>query len=47
MYDITRIDAETMLDVLRTHPLVVMRDASSVNPFYLPPDEFLRRRGKH
>lgn len=47
MYDITTIDAQTMLDVLRTHPLVIMRDALSVNPFYLPPDKFLRQRGIH
>jgi hypothetical protein len=47
MYDIGRIDAETMLNLLRTHPLVVMGESLSVNPFYMPPDEFLETMRKH
>ena len=31
-----------MVDVMRTHPLVVIGDILQENPFFVPPDEFLR-----
>jgi hypothetical protein len=46
-YDITKIDADTMLNLLRTHPLVVVGETLTENPFYMPPDEFLRQRKVH
>ena len=30
------------MDVLRTHPLVIIGGFLHENPFYVPPDEFLR-----
>lgn len=42
-YDVSRLDAETMFNVLRTHPLVILGDTVSENPFFMPPDEFLRQ----
>lgn len=39
---VAKLNAETMLNVLRTHPLVVMGESLTVNPFFVPPDETLR-----
>jgi hypothetical protein len=41
-YDLDRIDAGYVMDVLRTHPLVVLGGLLQENPFFVPPDEFLR-----
>ena len=30
------------LDILRTHPMVVLGGILQVNPFFVPPDEFLK-----
>ena len=30
------------MDVLRTHPMVIIGGALQQNPFFVPPDEFLR-----
>jgi hypothetical protein len=30
------------MGILRTHPLVVIGDTVRQNPFYIPPDDFLR-----
>jgi hypothetical protein len=41
-YDITRFSASVVMDVLRTHPSVIVGGILQENPFYVPPDEFLR-----
>ena len=30
------------MDILRTHPMVIIGGLLQVNPFFVPPDEFLR-----
>jgi DcmR-like sensory protein len=40
-YDLTRFSASIMMDVLRTHPLVIMGGVLLENPFYVPPDDLL------
>ncbi len=30
------------MDILRTHPMVVIGGVLQENPFFVPPDEFLR-----
>ena len=30
------------MDVLRTHPMVIIGGVLQQNPFFVPPDEFLR-----
>ena len=30
------------MDILRTHPMVIMAGKLQVNPFFVPPDEMLR-----
>ena len=42
VYDLTKFGAGVMMDVLRTHPLVIIDGFLHENPFFVPPDEFLR-----
>ena len=42
VYDSARFGAGLALDVLRTHPMVIIGGVLQVNPFYVQPDEFLR-----
>lgn len=46
-YDATRFGGDLIVDVLRTHPMVILGGALQENPFYVPPDQLLgelRRR---
>jgi hypothetical protein len=47
-YDVTRFSASVMMDILRTHPQVIIGGVLRENPYYVSPDEFLsevRARG--
>lgn len=44
VYDVTRFDAATIIDILRVHPLVIMNGVAQENPFFMPPAEFLASR---
>jgi hypothetical protein len=41
-YDLARFDAGLVMDMLRTHPTVIVRGVIQSNPFFVPPDEMLR-----
>ncbi len=41
-YDLTRFGASIVVDILRTHPLVILGGILQENPFFVPPDELLR-----
>lgn len=41
-YDVTRFSASIVMDVMRTHPQVIVGGMLRENPFYAPPDGFLR-----
>lgn len=41
-YDLTRFDATLVMDMLRTHPSVLVGRVIQSNPFFVPPDELLR-----
>jgi hypothetical protein len=45
-YDLARIGAGVVMDVLRTHPMAIISGLLQENPFYIPPDEFLLEVGK-
>jgi hypothetical protein len=45
IYDITKMNAGMILDVLRTHPVVVISGLVQTNPFFVPPDVFLAELG--
>jgi len=42
VYDLTVFSADFVLDVMRTHPLVLVGGTLYENPLYVPPVEFLR-----
>jgi len=42
VYDVNKLSAKLMLDVLRAHPLTIVGGVLHENPFYTPPDEYLR-----
>jgi hypothetical protein len=42
VYDLTVFSADFVLDVMRTHPLVLIGGTLYENPLYVPPVEFLR-----
>ena len=41
-YDLNRMGAGVVMDVLRTHPMVIIGGLLHENPFFIPPAEFLR-----
>jgi len=42
IYDVTRFGANVVMDILRVHPMVIIGGILQANPFFVPPDEFLR-----
>ena len=44
VYDLTKFSGAIVVDVMRTHPLVIIGGVLQENPHFLPPDEFLRQR---
>ena len=46
VYDLNKFSASIVMDVLRTHPQVIVGGILQENPFYVAPDEFLRELRK-
>jgi MEDS: MEthanogen/methylotroph, DcmR Sensory domain len=46
-YDLSRFGAATVMNALRTHPVVIIGGLMHENPFYVAPDEFLREMQAH
>ena len=47
-YDLRRFRGDVVIDVMRTHPLIIIGGILQENPFFVPPDKFLgqlRERG--
>ena len=42
VYDLAQFGAETVMDIMRTHPMVIIGGALFENPFYVPPDQMLK-----
>jgi hypothetical protein len=42
VYDLSRFGGDVMVDVMRTHPVVIVGGLIQENPFYVPPAEFIR-----
>ena len=40
-YDLGKFSASTVMDILRTHPMVIVGEVMQENPFYTPPDVLL------
>jgi hypothetical protein len=41
-YDLGKFSADVIIDVMRTHPLMIVGGILQENPFYVPPEEFVR-----
>jgi hypothetical protein len=41
-YDLSRFDASVVIDIMRTHPVVIVGGILQENPFYVPPDDMLK-----
>jgi hypothetical protein len=44
VYDLAKFGGGTVVDMIRTHPLVLIGGIVQQNPFYVPPEEFLKER---
>jgi DcmR-like sensory protein len=42
VYDLAKFGGATVVDIMRTHPMVIIGGVLQKNPFYLPPEQFLR-----
>ena len=40
-YDLTKFSASAVIDIMRTHPVVIIGGVLQENPFFVPPDQFL------
>jgi len=41
-YHLGKFGGDTVIDILRTHPMVIIGGILQQNPFFVPPEEFLR-----
>lgn len=41
IYDTAKFGGDVVIDVLRTHPMVLIGGVVQVNPFFVPPEQFL------
>jgi hypothetical protein len=42
VYDLAKFGGNTVIDIMRTHPMIIIGGILQQNPFFVPPDEFLR-----
>ena len=40
-YHLTKFGGDTVIDIMRTHPLVIIGGILQENPFFVPPEQFL------
>ena len=40
-YDLSKFSASAVMDIMRTHPVVIIGGLLQENPFFVPPDQFL------
>jgi len=41
-YDLNRFSATVVMDIMRTHPMVLIGGILHANPYYVPPEQFLQ-----
>jgi len=41
-YDLTKFKGDVVVDVMRTHPMIIIGGILQENPFYIPPKKFLK-----
>jgi hypothetical protein len=47
VYDLAKFGGHIVIDIMRTHPVVLIGGIFHENPYYVPPDVFLRERRGH
>ncbi len=40
-YDLSKFSASVVIDIMRTHPVVIIGGVLQENPFFVPPDQYL------
>lgn len=45
VYDLRKFGGDTVIDIMRTHPMIIIGGVLQQNPFYVPPDQFLLELG--
>lgn len=45
-YRLSLLSGDAVIDILRTHPLVIIGSLLHQNPFFVPPEQFLRQHRK-
>jgi len=43
VYDLAKFSGDTVIDVMRTHPMVIVGGILQRNPFFVPPHKFLQK----
>jgi hypothetical protein len=41
-YHLPKFGGDTVIDIMRTHPMVIIGGILQQNPFFVPPEEFLQ-----
>lgn len=41
VYDLAKFGGDTVIDMMRTHPMIIIGGILQQNPFFVPPEEFL------
>jgi len=42
VYDIAKLSGETVVDIMATHPYVILKGQIRENPFFIPPEVYLK-----
>ena len=42
VYDLAKFGGDTVVDIMRTHPMIIIGGILQQNPFFVPPEEFLQ-----
>jgi hypothetical protein len=42
LYDLSKVSGDTLIDIMSTHPYVILRGQIRRNPFFIRPEEYLR-----
>jgi hypothetical protein len=42
VYDLAKFGGDTVIDIMRTHPMIIIGGILQYNPFFAAPNEFLR-----
>jgi hypothetical protein len=47
VYDLAKLGGDTMVDIMRTHPMIIIGGILQQNPFFVPPDKLPCRLQHH